>query len=77
MMRTVAGLLVYWNDKVLLVKQKAWSIPKGKVEENETFLEAAIRETAEETGIHVPEDCIDKQLYVASCCVESCKRKLF
>ena len=31
MMRTVAGMLVYWNDKILLVKQKnsgVLSIPK-------------------------------------------------
>lgn len=80
MMRTVAGLLVYWNDKVLLVRQKTsgmLSIPKGGVEGNETLLEAARRETEEETGIRVPEDCIDKRRYVASCCAMGCRRKLF
>jgi len=29
-----------------------WSIPKGLIEENESTLEAAIREFEEETGIH-------------------------
>ena len=80
MMRTVAGMLVYWNDKILLVKQKnsgVLSIPKGLPEENETLLEAAKRETAEETGIRIPECYIDKRRYVASCCVEGCERKLF
>jgi len=28
-----------------------WSIPKGKVEENESYLDAALRETQEETNI--------------------------
>jgi predicted NUDIX family NTP pyrophosphohydrolase len=61
-----AGLLVYnKNDgiRVLLVhpggpfwKKKdigSWSIPKGIVNASETMLEAAFREFAEETGIHV------------------------
>jgi len=28
-----------------------WTIPKGKVEKDETFIDAAIRETLEETGL--------------------------
>lgn len=28
-----------------------WSLPKGKIDKNETFLEGALRETYEETGI--------------------------
>jgi 8-oxo-dGTP pyrophosphatase MutT (NUDIX family) len=29
-----------------------WSLPKGKVDRGETVLEAALREVAEETGLH-------------------------
>lgn len=31
-------------------RYKDWSLPKGKVDDGETFLEAALRETVEETG---------------------------
>ena len=37
----------YWKNK----DEGAWSIPKGEVEENEDFLEAAKREFKEEIGI--------------------------
>ena len=36
-------------------KKAAWSIPKGKLEKNETAEDAARRETWEETGVHSPE----------------------
>lgn len=39
----------FWKNKDI----GAWSIPKGEVEENEDFLEAAIREIKEETGIYI------------------------
>ena len=39
----------FWKNKDV----GAWSIPKGEVEENEDFLEAAIREIKEETGIYI------------------------
>jgi len=41
--------------EVLLVHRPRyddWSFPKGKCEEGETFLDAAVREVAEETGLH-------------------------
>jgi len=37
----------YWKDK----DSGTWSIPKGEVEEGEDFLQCAIREMREETGI--------------------------
>lgn len=53
-----AGLLVYDdNHNILLVKHKnifsncSLSIPKGHIKKGETFLDCAIRETYEETGI--------------------------
>jgi len=52
-----AGIFIVNIDKKLLVCHPTnhspifWSIPKGKVEGLETFTEAAIRETFEETNI--------------------------
>ena len=37
----------FWKDK----DEGAWSIPKGEINEGEDFLECAIREMKEETGI--------------------------
>jgi len=68
-----AGLLVYRLNKktieVLLVHpggpffkkkdDRHWSIPKGEIDEGESLLEAAIRETKEETNIEVSGDFID------------------
>ena len=47
------GIIVFDNDKVLLIKHNGGhiSFPKGHVEEGETSKETAIRETFEETGI--------------------------
>ena len=52
-----AGIFIIRDDKKLLVCHPTnhaidfWSIPKGKLEVGETPLEAAIRETYEETNI--------------------------
>lgn len=47
------GGLVYNNKKEILFiyRNKKWDLPKGKVEKGESYEEAAIRETTEETGI--------------------------
>lgn len=49
---------MFVGDKVLMVKnpEGMWGFPKGHREDNETPIEAAIRETQEETGIIVPDD---------------------
>jgi len=59
-MRVTAGIAIILNkEKVLLIhptNAKWWgtySIPKGGVEDGETFREAASRETFEEVGIHI------------------------
>lgn len=40
------------NGTMLLIKRNGrWDLPKGKVEAGETLLQAALRETEEETGI--------------------------
>ena len=51
-----AGGIVFNNtfDKVYLIYKKdrdEWLLPKGHVEEGESIIEAAIRETKEETGL--------------------------
>ena len=47
------GIIVFDNDKVLLIKHKGGhtSFPKGHVEKGETLKVTAKRETKEETGI--------------------------
>lgn len=52
------GCIIIDNGKVLLVKQTSgdWGFPKGHVENNETEIETAIRETKEETNIDVEID---------------------
>lgn len=54
------GVLVHDGKQVLLAhptgRGNYWNIPKGKLDPGETFLEAAIRETREESGIEVPAD---------------------
>jgi 8-oxo-dGTP pyrophosphatase MutT (NUDIX family) len=47
------GGLVYNSKKEILFirRNSKWDLPKGKVEKGETYEEAAIRETIEETGV--------------------------
>lgn len=55
-MNIVVGCIVKKDDKFLMVKEGAgrcqgmWNFPIGHLEENETILEGAKRETLEETG---------------------------
>lgn len=46
------GIVINEYDEVIVVSQKgnSWSLPKGHIENNETELEAAIREIYEESG---------------------------
>lgn len=54
------GVLIHNGKQVLLAHPTGfgndWNIPKGKLDQGETFLEAAIRETREEAGIEIPAD---------------------
>jgi mRNA-decapping enzyme subunit 2 len=54
-------------DKVVLVQvvggESRWSFPKGKIEENETEIECAVREVNEETGYNC-ESSIDANKWI-------------
>lgn len=64
-----AGLAIVWNGQILLAHSTGrkfttgYGIPKGGVEEGESLLDAAIRETYEEIGISVPRTMIDPTQY--------------
>ena len=46
------GLVVFGGNSVLLITRRAkWDLPKGKHESKESYIETALRETDEETGI--------------------------
>jgi 8-oxo-dGTP pyrophosphatase MutT (NUDIX family) len=61
--RIRSGVFIIKNNKILLFQRPAgyWYFPGGKVENNETSEQTAIRETKEETGLKVK---IVKLLYV-------------
>lgn len=52
------GILIHDGTKVFLAhptgRGNDWNIPKGKLDPGETLLEAAVRETREESGIEAP-----------------------
>ena len=54
------ALVVVWSrGKILLVRKSyrnGWSIPGGLLKKDETWAQAAMRETFEEVGIRVPEE---------------------
>lgn len=41
------------GNMLLIHRNNRWDLPKGKVETGETLLGTALRETEEETGVHV------------------------
>jgi len=81
-MRVSAGLVVVFQDKILLVQQlydnkkKHMSIPKGLAQEKEPFLDAAIRETYEETGLLVRHDEISPTPHVINVNNEKYQRRI-
>lgn len=69
-MRHTCGILFYRNGQILIGHasgQSHWDLPKGKSEENETFVQAAVRECKEETGFSILEDdlvLLDEVTYI-------------
>lgn len=58
-MKVTAGLIITDGLKLVMghsTGNKHWDIPKGRLDENETELEAVIREVQEETGLIITPD---------------------
>ena len=52
MIRAAGGKVIHQNKKVLFIyRNDKWDLPKGRIEKNESFEKAAIREIEEETGV--------------------------
>ena len=58
--QAAGGVVVASSRLLFIYRNGKWDLPKGKLDKNETFQEAAIREVEEETGIRP--DGIDFQL---------------
>jgi|SRR6056300_1647626 8-oxo-dGTP pyrophosphatase MutT (NUDIX family) len=64
-----AGLAIIYDNKILLAHttSRGWygsyGIPKGGIDDGESKLDAAIRETREEVGINIPKKLIDPTEY--------------
>lgn len=61
--RIASLVVVLRKDELLLTKQYRmgrviWTLPGGLIEARESFIEAAVRETAEETGVQVRPTCL-------------------
>lgn len=63
-------LILVQNKYVLLEQNKImWGLPKGHIEDNESYVECAKREIYEETGLHIditkmhPKLCIHNTYY--------------
>lgn len=55
-MKELAGNLIVEEDKILLLyreDEQHWEVPGGKVEEDESPTQAAVREAIEEIGVEV------------------------
>lgn len=68
-MKNRVRLIIIRNNKIILIKRTVgkriyWVIPGGKVEENETFKEALVREAEEELNIKIK---VNKLLVKLNC----------
>lgn len=56
MLRFGVVMAIFQNDRLLLTKRndfEIWCLPGGMIDEGESLVEAAVRETREETGLKV------------------------
>ncbi|CAC5426380.1 Nucleoside diphosphate-linked moiety X motif 17 [Mytilus coruscus] len=60
-------ILLTRRSKALRTFPGVWVPPGGHIEENETLIEAGLRELEEETGLHIlPSQCVDQQVHILS-----------
>jgi phosphatase NudJ len=59
----VAATYLYWNGQLLLLQLNPekleggfWTVPAGKIENNESIIQGAKRELFEETGLNIKEE---------------------
>lgn len=52
LVEAAGGLVEHQNGKVLFIyRNNKWDLPKGKIEKKEIFIDGAVREVMEETGV--------------------------
>lgn len=67
-MENSCGFVIIWNNKILLSHPKRspknmWGVAKGKIEEGESYLDCARRETLEEIGLDIPLTLITEEIW--------------
>jgi len=80
-MKHTAGIILYSKNKHLLILKPSgnnnnapWGIPKGKLEDGEKPIEAAVREVEEETGFIVENP--EKLIYLGSSVYKNKKKTI-
>lgn len=76
------GFVILWNGKILLAHPKkqgqdTWGIAKGKIEENESYLECAIRETKEEIGLDINKNLLPDEIEWKTITYKNVKNKAY
>ncbi len=52
-MKAAGGVVQKEDESLMIYRLKKWDFPKGKLEKDESFKQAALREVEEETGVKV------------------------
>ncbi len=52
-MNAAGGVVQKGDESLMIYRLEKWDFPKGKLEKNESFKKAAVREVEEETGVKV------------------------